>query len=155
LGFGLRVSVDDDTSRCRRRRGVAAAARRHRAGGLKCQPDHPGALRAGKNISLPYSGPASDQRRHLYNAISSQQHHADPITTPSEHNLSEGANVVIDQVGGDPAANGTFKIGNVSPLTFDLFDAATGKVPGPRAALTPPAAGGAIRSIPTSIAAPT
>ena len=36
---------------------------------------------------------------------------------------------MIDQVGGDPAANGTFKIGNVSRLTFDLFDAATGTVP--------------------------
>jgi hypothetical protein len=36
---------------------------------------------------------------------------------------------VIEQVGGDPAANGMFKIGNVSRLTFDLFDAATGTAP--------------------------
>ena len=48
------------------------------------------------------------------------------------------------------AANGTFEIGNVSRLTFDLFDAATDKVPVTRAALTPPAAGGAIPSIPMS-----
>ena len=37
--------------------------------------------------------------------------------------------MIIDEVGGDPAANGTFKIGNVSRYTFDLFDAATGTMP--------------------------
>ena len=37
--------------------------------------------------------------------------------------------MVIDQVGGDPAANGTFKIGLVSRLTFALFDAETGTIP--------------------------
>ena len=62
----------------------------------------------------------------------------------------------IDQVGGDPAANGTFKIGNVSRLTFDLFDAATGTMPvSPTGTLHPRAAGGAIRSIPTSTPATT
>jgi hypothetical protein len=34
-----------------------------------------------------------------------------------------------DQVAGDNAANGTFKIGSVTRTTFGLFDAATGRVP--------------------------
>ena len=69
-----------------------------------------------KNISLPYSGPASATNGDtLYNAIASVSNTTPiRISTPSQHNLSEGATVVIDQVGGDPAANGTFKIGNVS-----------------------------------------
>jgi hypothetical protein len=37
--------------------------------------------------------------------------------------------VLIDQVIGDNAANGTFKIGNVTRNTFELFDAVTGKTP--------------------------
>ena len=84
-----------------------------------------------KNIALPYSGPASATNGDtLYNAIASVSNTTPiRITTPSQHNLSEGATVMIDQVGGDLAANGTFKIGNVSRLTFDLFDSATGTTP--------------------------
>jgi hypothetical protein len=84
-----------------------------------------------KNVSLPYSGPASSTNGDtLYNAI---EHVSNTtpirITTKGQHNLSNGATVRIDQVGGDPAANGTFKIGLVSRLTFALFDAETGTIP--------------------------
>ena len=43
--------------------------------------------------------------------------------------LSDGDTVRIDQVEGDTAANGTFKIRNVTRNTFELFDAAMGKTP--------------------------
>ena len=51
------------------------------------------------------------------------------IRTSGQHNLSDGDTVVIDQVKGDNAALGIFKIGNVARYTFDLFDAVMGKTP--------------------------
>ncbi len=84
-----------------------------------------------KNVLLPYSGPASATNGDTsYEAIANVSN-TTPIrvTTPGEHNLANGTTIVIDQVVGDPAANGTFKVGNVSRNTFDLFDAATGTVP--------------------------
>jgi hypothetical protein len=51
------------------------------------------------------------------------------VTTPGPHHLSNGDTVRIDQVEGDNAANGTFKIGNVTMDTFELFDAVTGETP--------------------------
>ena len=51
------------------------------------------------------------------------------ITTKGQHNLPNGATVRIDQVKGDLAANGTFKIGNVTSNTFELFDPLTGTTP--------------------------
>ena len=53
------------------------------------------------------------------------------ITAKDKHHLSDGDTVVIDQVKGAAAAaaNGTFKINNVTSYTFELFDAATGKTP--------------------------
>jgi hypothetical protein len=87
-------------------------------------------------LSLAYSGPASTTNGDtLYNAILSVSNTTPiTVTTPAPHHLSNGAIVRIDQVNGDPpnppnAANGTFKIGNVTSVTFDLFDAATGKIP--------------------------
>ena len=46
-----------------------------------------------------------------------QDHHGGSNT-----NLSNGDKVVIDQVKGNTAANGTFKIDNVTRNTFELFD---------------------------------
>jgi hypothetical protein len=54
------------------------------------------------------------------------------ITTVGQLNpffVSDGDTVRIDQVKGDLAANGTFKIGYVSRLMFDLFDPLTGTTP--------------------------
>jgi hypothetical protein len=134
LGFsGYGFSVDDDTADV----GAGGASQLQltvtETGGFN--NTNPWTIQAPygpvKNVSLPYSGQASSTNGDtLYNAI---RHVSNTtpirITTPSQHNLSEGTSVRIDQVGGDPAANGTFKIGNVSRLTFDLFDAATGMTP--------------------------
>ena len=134
LGFsGYGFSVDDDTADV----GAGGASQLQltvtETGGLN--NTNPWTIQAPygpvKNVSLPYSGPASSTNGDtLYNAIRSVSN-ATPIkiTTEGQHNLPDGATVRIDQVGGDPAANGTFKIGNVSRLTFDLFDAATGTIP--------------------------
>ena len=134
LGFsGYGFSVDDDTADV----GAGGASQLQltvtETGGLN--NTNPWAIQAPygpvKNISLPYSGRATSTNGDtLYNAIRNVSNTTPiRITTPSQHNLAEGATVRIDQVGGDPAANGTFKIGNVSRLTFDLFDAATGTTP--------------------------
>jgi len=134
LGFsGYGFSVDDDTADV----GAGGASQLQltvtETGGLN--KTDPWSIQAPygpvKNVSLPYSGPATETNGDtLYNDIR-RVSNTTPIriTTPFQHNLSEGATVRIDQVGGDPAANGTFKIGNVSRLTFDLFDAATGTIP--------------------------
>ena len=134
LGFsGYGFSVDDDTADV----GAGGASQLRltvsETGGLN--NTKPWSIQAPygpvKNISLPYSGPASSTNGDtLYNEIKSVSDTTPiRITTPFQHNLSEGATVRIDQVGGDAAANGTFKIGNVSRLTFALFDAATGTIP--------------------------
>jgi len=80
--------------------------------------------------SLFYSGPASLNGDTLHEAIA-RVSDTKPIqiTTTGEHHLSNGDTVVIDQVDGDNAANNTFKIGNVSRKTFELYDAATGTMP--------------------------
>lgn len=44
------------------------------------------------------------------------------IITKEPHNLSKGDTVIIEQVKGVKEANGTFKIGNVTKDTFDLYD---------------------------------
>ena len=44
------------------------------------------------------------------------------ITTVGKHHLSNGDTVVIDQVKGNTAANGTHKIGNATTYTFELYD---------------------------------
>jgi len=85
-----------------------------------------------KNTLLPYSGPQTvpDEGNTLYNLIASVSNDTltpIKITTPDPHNLSTGALVRIDQVKpGTSAANGTFKIGNVTATTFDLFNKDTG-----------------------------
>ena len=79
-----------------------------------------------RDVSLSYSGPASTNGDTLDNAILTVSDTTPiRITTPGQHNLSDGATVVI-HVADDPAANGTFKIGDVTTETFALFDAATG-----------------------------
>ncbi len=136
LGFsGYGFSVDDDTADV----GAGGASQLQltvtETGGLN--NTNPWSIQAPygpvKNVSLPYSGPASSTNGDtLYNAIETVSDNPQQpirITTKGQHNLSEGATVRIDQVRGDPAANGTFKIGHVSRLTFDLFDAATGTIP--------------------------
>src|SRR4029077_683660 len=86
-----------------------------------------------KNVSLPYSGKATSTNGDtLYDAIQKVTGlNITPImiTTKSQHNLPNGATVRIDQVKGDLAANGTFKIGNVTSNTFGLFDPLTGTTP--------------------------
>jgi hypothetical protein len=134
LGFsGYGFSVDDDTADV----GAGGASQLQLTvtgtGGLK--NTNPWTIQAPygpvKNVSLAYSGPASSTNGDtLYNAIQSVSDTTPiKITTPGQHNLSNGDTVVIDQVTGDNAANGTFKIGNVTRNTFKLFDAATGTTP--------------------------
>jgi hypothetical protein len=134
LGFsGYGFSVDDDTADV----GAGGASQLQLTatgtGGLK--NTNPWTIQAPygpvKNVSLAYSGPASSTNGDtLYNAIQSVSDNTPiKITTPGQHNLSNGDTVVIDQVRGDNAANGTFKIGNVTRNTFKLFDAATGTTP--------------------------
>jgi hypothetical protein len=135
LGFsGYGFSVDDDTA------DVGAGGPSHLqltvvdTGGLENK--NPWTIQAPygpvTNVSLAYSGPASTTNGDtLYNAIESVSNNTTPITvtTPGLHHLSNGDTVRIDQVQGVNAANGTFKIGNVTRVTFDLFDAVTGKTP--------------------------
>jgi hypothetical protein len=136
LGFsGYGFSVDDDTADV----GAGGASELQLTvigtGGLK--NTNPWTIQAPygpvKNVSLAYSGQASATNGDtLYNAIASVSNTKllpIRITTPGEHHLANGDTVRIDQVTGDNAANGTFKIGNVSRTTFDLFDAVTGKTP--------------------------
>jgi len=134
LGFsGYGFSVDDDTGDV----GAGGASQLQLTvtgtGGLK--NTNPWTIQAPygpvKNVSLPYSGRATPTNGDtLYNAIQSVSNTTPiRITTPGQHNLSNGATVRIDQVRGDLAANGTFKIGNVSRNTFDLFDALNGITP--------------------------
>jgi len=133
LGFsGYGFSVDDDTADV----GAGGASQLQltvtEKGGLK--NTNPWTIQAPygpvKNVSLPYSGKASSTNGDtLDNAIKSVSDTTPiRITTVGQHNLSNGDTVVI-HVGGDPAANGTFKIGNVTSKTFELFDAATGTTP--------------------------
>jgi hypothetical protein len=134
LGFsGYGFSVDDDTADV----GAGGATQLQLTvtgtGGLK--NTNPWTIQAPygpvKNVSLWYSGAASSINGDtLYNAIKSVSDTTPiKITTPAQHHLSNGNTVRIDQVTGDKAANGTFKIGNVTRNTFDLFDATTGTTP--------------------------
>jgi hypothetical protein len=132
LGFsGYGFSVDDDTADV----GAGGASQLQltvtETGGLKNM--NPWTIQAPygpvRNVSLSYSGPGSTNGDTLDNAIQTVSDTTPiRITTPGQHNLSDGATVVI-HVAGDPAANGTFKIGNVTSKTFALFDAATGRTP--------------------------
>jgi hypothetical protein len=134
LGFsGYGFSVDDDTADV----GAGGASQLQLTvtgtGGLK--NTNPWTIQAPygpvKNVSLAYSGPASSTNGDtLYNAIASVSNTTPiEVTTPGPHHLSNGDTVRIDQVKGDNAANGTFKIGNLTRNTFALFDAVTGKTP--------------------------
>ena len=143
LGFsGYGFSVDDDTADV----GAGGASQLQltvtKTGGLK--NTNPWTIQAPygpvKNVSLPYSGPArqplgpNDKGNGdtLYNDIKTVTGlNITPImiTTKGQHNLPNGATVRIDQVKGDLAANGPFKIGNVTSNTFELFDPLTGTTP--------------------------
>jgi Ubiquitin-activating enzyme E1 FCCH domain len=134
LGFsGYGFSVDDDTADV----GAGGASQLQltvtETGGLK--NTNPWTIQAPygpvKNVSLTYSGPASTTNGDtLYNAIASVSNTTPiKVTTKGPHHLSNGDTVRIDQVEGDPAANGTFKVENLTRNTFELFDALTGKTP--------------------------
>jgi hypothetical protein len=145
LGFsGYGFSVDDDTADV----GAGGASQLQLTvtgtGGLKNL--NPWTIQAPygpvKNVRLEYSGKSVDCRPDcrpsgnngdtLFNAIenvSNDRTRPIKITTKGQHHLSNGDTVVIDQVNGDDAANGRFKINNVTSNTFELFDAATGKTP--------------------------
>jgi hypothetical protein len=83
------------------------------------------------NVMLDYSGPATTTNGDtLYNAIASVSDTTPiKVSTPAPHRLSNGDKVRIDQVMGDPAANGSFTVENVTRDTFELFDFNTGKIP--------------------------
>jgi hypothetical protein len=145
LGFsGYGFSVDDDTADV----GAGGASQLQLTvidtGGLKNL--NPWTIQAPygpvKNVRLEYSGKSVDCRPDcrpsenngdtLFNAIesvSNDRTKAIKITTKGQHHLSNGDTVVIDQVKGDDAANGRFKINNVTSNTFELFDPVTGKTP--------------------------
>ena len=134
LGFsGYGFSVDDDTADV----GAGGASQLQLTvidtGGLKNL--NPWTIQAPygpvKADGLTYSGRATDTNGDtLYHEISGVSNDTPiRITTKGQHHLSNGDTVLIDQVKGDDAANGKFKINNVTSNTFDLFDAATGKTP--------------------------
>jgi len=134
LGFsGYGFSVDDDTADV----GAGGASKLQltvtETGGLK--NTNPWTIQAPygpvKNVSLWYSGPASTTNGDtLYHAIASVSNTTPiKVTTPAPHHLSNGDTVRIDQVDGDNAANGTFKVEYVTRNTFELFDVVTGKTP--------------------------
>jgi len=129
LGFsGYGFSVDDDTADV----GAGGATQLQisitRTGGLKNV--NPWTIQAPygpvKNVTCSYSGP--DHGDTLYSALKDVSDTTPiKITTVGPHHLPNGATVVVDQVNGDPAANGTFKIGNVARDTFELFDLDSGQ----------------------------
>lgn len=143
LGFsGYGFSVDDDTADV----GAGGASQLQLTvidtGGLKNL--NPWTIQAPygpvKNVRLEYSGKSVDCRPDcppsenngdtLFNAIENVGNEPPiRITTKGQHHLSNGDTVVIDQVKGDDAANGRFKINNVTSNTFELFDPVTGKTP--------------------------
>jgi hypothetical protein len=143
LGFsGYGFSVDDDTADV----GAGGASQLQltviETGGLKNL--NPWTIQAPygpvKNVSLNYSGQSVDCRPDcppsenngdtLFHAIEKVSDTTPiRITTPGQHHLSNGDTVVIDQVIGDNAANGRFKINNVTSNTFDLFDPINGTTP--------------------------
>jgi hypothetical protein len=136
LGFsGYGFSVDDDTA------DVGGGGPSHLqlsvtgTGGLKKTSQWTIQAPYGpvKNVSLEYSGPATLTNGATLHYTIASVSNATPIVVttvdPLPVPVSNGDTVVIDQVDGDPAANGTFKIGNVGRNTFALFDAVTGKTP--------------------------
>ena len=138
LGFsGYGFSVDDDTADV----GAGGASQLQltvtETGGLK--NTIPWTIQAPygpvKNVMLPYSGPASSTNGDtLYHEIIGVSNTTPiKITAKAQHHLSAGATVVIDQVKGAAGtnANGTFKIGNLTRDTFDLFDKDKGTIPIP------------------------
>jgi hypothetical protein len=137
LGFsGYGFSVDDDTADV----GAGGASQLQltvtETGGLK--NTNPWTIQAPygpvKNVSCAYSGPASSTNGDtLFHDITDVSSNTPPITitAPAGRRLSNGATVRIDRVDlpAGTNANGTFKIGNLTRDTFDLFDAATGTIP--------------------------
>ena len=158
LGFsGYGFSVDDDTADV----GAGGASQLQLTvidtGGLK--NSNPWTIQAPygpvKNVLLPYSGPATytngDTLYHAIESVGTKHRSGSPRRV---NTTFQRRTVRIDQVNGDDAANGTFKINNVTSNTFELFDAATGTTPITPSGDTLAAAGGATRSIPTSTPAP-
>jgi hypothetical protein len=134
LGFsGYGFSVDDDTADV----GAGGASKLQLSvtgtGGLKNTA--PWAVQAQYGpvgpISLDYSGPASttigDSPYYAIKSVSNTTPITVTAVAPLPLSLSNGATVRIDSVTGDTAANGTFKIGNVSRYTFQLYDFETGR----------------------------
>jgi hypothetical protein len=140
LGFsGYGFSVDDDTADI----GAGGASQLQLTvtgtGGLK--NTDPWTIQAPygpvKKVSCLYSGPSPTNGDTIFQDIKEVSGKvSDPntpitITAPAGRLLSNGDTVVIENVPGDAGinANGTFKIGNLTRDTFDLFDEATGKMP--------------------------
>jgi hypothetical protein len=136
LGFsGYGFSVDDDTADVGA--GGASELQLTVVGTRGLMNTNPWTIQAPygpvKNVSLPYSGKASSTNGDTLYSDIQRVSNTTPIriTTKGQHNLPNGATVRIDQVK-PPAgknANGTFKIGNVTSNTFELFDPLTGTTP--------------------------
>jgi hypothetical protein len=136
LGFsGYGFSVDDDTADV----GAGGASQLQltvtETGGLKNL--NPWTIQAPygpvKNVSCAYSGRASLTNGDTLFFDIEKVSDTTPITITAAagRRLSNGATVRIDgvKVPAGTNANGTFKIGNLTRDTFDLFDAATGTIP--------------------------
>lgn len=134
LGFsGYGFSVDDDTADVGAAGGDGLQLTVTGTGGLKNlnQWSIQAPFGPVRNVSLPYSGPASDTNGDSPYFAMTDVSATTPIrvTSSDASKLANGQKVRIELVTGNTAANGTFQIGNVTRTTFDLFDAATGTVP--------------------------
>jgi hypothetical protein len=135
LGFtSYGFSVDDDTGNI----GAGGASQLQvtvgGTGGLKNKDQWTNQAPWGpvKAVGLTYSGHQTGltEGNTLYANIEIVSNDTPiKITTIGQHHLSNGDTVVIDKVNGNTAANGTFKIGNATKYTFELYDAITGTTP--------------------------
>ncbi len=131
LGFsGYGFSIDDDTA------DVGAGG----AENLQISVGGPGGLKNEaawaiqapfgplKDVECTYSGP--DETASAWDAIASVEVTKDQrmkVTTTGQHNLQNGELIVIEQVQGNPDANGKFQVGHATQYTFELLNAETGE----------------------------
>ncbi len=152
LGFsGYGFSLDDDTS------DIGAGGASHlqlsvtNTGGLI--NTNPWVIQAPygpvKNMMLSYSGPGATNGDTIHANLKSVSNTTPiKVTTEEPHNLSNNDTVRIDSVNGDPAANGTFIIENVTTDTFELYQYVAPKTPGAPVAPTGNYTGGGRWSYP-------
>lgn len=121
LGFsGYGFSLDDDTADV----GAGEATRLQLTiGGVAGLPNpNEWAIQA---VYGPVSGdgdwdPAN--KVSFYLGVTGATNTAPIVITSAKHNLANGETVMIDQVGGNTAANGTWTVANVTANTFELLN---------------------------------